>query len=313
MRFAVLLPWWGYALAFGAAALLAWAAYARAAAALTGRERALLVGLRATALSLIVAALLRPVAILPSDDPRRRVVPLLVDASRSMGVADEGTETRLDRARAVAGEIIAGLGPAFRIELLAFGDAVTRASLDQLTPSARRSNLSVAVEETVERFRHEDLAGVIVLSDGGDTSGRPIEGGRVSGARVFPIGIGASPSARDRAVLNFTAGEAVLPEAALDLSVSFISRGFGTAPIDVRLSANGRPVEVRRVAPAADGAPVHQVFTVSPTADQPTVYTVDLVGTGDELSGDNNRRSVLVPPQVGRRKILIVEGAPGFE
>ncbi|HVG85943.1 MAG TPA: glutamine amidotransferase [Vicinamibacterales bacterium] len=313
MRFAVLLPWWGYALAFGAAALLAWAAYARAAAALTGRERALLVGLRATALSLIVAALLRPVAILPSDDPRRRVVPLLVDASRSMGVADEGTETRLDRARAVAGEIIAGLGPAFRIELLAFGDAVTRASLDQLTPSARRSNLSVAVEETVERFRHEDLAGVIVLSDGGDTSGRPIEGGRVSGARVFPIGIGASPSARDRAVLNLTAGEAVLPEAALDLSVSFVSRGFGTAPVDVRLSANGRPVEVRRVAPAADGAPVHQVFTVSPTADQPTVYTVDLVGTGDELSGDNNRRSVLVPPQVGRRKILIVEGAPGFE
>ena len=38
-----------------------------------------------------------------------------------------------------------------------------------------------------------------------------------------------------------------------------------------------------------------------------------LVGSEDELSGDNNRRSVLVPPQVGRRKILIVEGAPGFE
>ena len=96
MRFAVLLPWWGYALAFGAAALLAWAAYARAAAALDAAQRALLIGLRATALSLIVAALLRPVAILPSDDPRRRVVPLLVDVSRSMGVADEGTETRLD-------------------------------------------------------------------------------------------------------------------------------------------------------------------------------------------------------------------------
>ena len=155
---------------------------------------------------------------------------------------------------------------------------------------------------------------MIVLSDGGDTSGRPIEGGRVSGARVFPIGIGASPSARDRAVLNLTAGEAVLPEAALDLSVSFVSRGFGTAPIDVRLSANGRPVEVRRVAPAADGAPVHQVFTVSPsprTSQPSTPSTSSAAGTSSP--GDNNRRSVLVPPQVGRRKILIVEGAPGFE
>ena len=28
MRFAVALPWWGYVLAFGVAALLAWLAYA---------------------------------------------------------------------------------------------------------------------------------------------------------------------------------------------------------------------------------------------------------------------------------------------
>jgi uncharacterized membrane protein len=312
MRFAVALPWWGYVLAFGAAAVLAWAAYARVAALLRRPQRLLLIGLRGAALVLIVAALLRPVAIQPSGEQRRRVVPVLVDVSRSMGVADDGGDTRLARARALVGEIGDRLGPAYRIELLSFGDAVNRASLDQLTPSARHSDLGGAVEETVERFRHEDVAGVIVLSDGGDTSGRAVEPARVSGTRVFPIGIGAS-TARDRAVLNLTAGEAVLPEAALDLSVSFVSRGFGTEPVDVRLNANGRPVDVRRVSPAADGAPVHEIFTVSPSPDQPTVYTVDVTAGDGELSADNNRRSVLVPPQVARRKILIVEGAPGFE
>jgi uncharacterized membrane protein len=312
MRFAVALPWWGYVLAFGAAAVLAWAAYARVAALLRRPQRLLLIGLRGAALVLIVAALLRPVAIQPSGEQRRRVVPVLVDVSRSMGVADDGGDTRLARARALVGEIGDRLGPAYRIELLSFGDAVNRASLDQLTPSARHSDLGGAVEETVERFRHEDVAGVIVLSDGGDTSGHAVEPARVSGTRVFPIGIGAS-TARDRAVLNLTAGEAVLPEAALDLSVSFVSRGFGTEPVDVRLNANGRPVDVRRVSPAADGAPVHEIFTVSPSPDQPTVYTVDVTAGDGELSADNNRRSVLVPPQVARRKILIVEGAPGFE
>jgi uncharacterized membrane protein len=313
MRFAVALPWWGCALAFGAAALLAWAAYARVAALLTPRQRALLIALRGVTLTLIVAALLRPVAIRPSDDPRRRVVPVLVDVSRSMGVADDGRETRLARARRLVEEIGRQIGPSYRIELLAFGDAVTRASLDQLSPSARRSNLGSAVEEAVERYRHEDVAGVVVLSDGGDTSGRPVEAARVEGTRVFPVGIGASGSIRDRTVLNLTAGEAVLPEAALDLSVSLVSRGFGTEPIDVRLSANGRPLEVRRVVPVSDGAPIHQVFTVSPSADQPTVYTIEVTSVDGELSGDNNHRSVLVPPQVARRKILIVEGAPGFE
>lgn len=313
MRFAVALPWWGYVLAFAVAGALAWAAYARVGPFLSRPRRALLIALRAAALTLIVAALLRPVAVLPSADPVRRVVPVLVDVSRSMGVADGGEETRLARAQALVGEISTALGPHYRIELLSFGDDVARAPLDRLAPAARRSQLHLAVEEAVERFRHEDLAGVIVLSDGGETSGRALEVGRVTGVPVFPIGVGAPTPARDRAVLNLTAGEAVLPEAALDLSVSLISRGFGTEPIEVRLSANGRPVDVRRVVPPADGAPVHQVFTVAPPADQPTVYTVDLGGGADELTADNNRRSVLVPPQVARRKILIVEGAPGFE
>jgi uncharacterized membrane protein len=312
MRFAVALPWWGYALAFGLAALLAWAAYARVPAVLTRAQRALLIGLRAAALLLVVAALLRPVAIEPSDEPSRRVVPVLVDVSRSMGVADAGQETRLARARAVAADIGLQLGPAYRVDLLSFGDAVAPVRPDELTPAALRSDLAPAVEDAAERYRHESVAGIVVLTDGGDTSGRSIEPGRVAGARVFPVGIGGT-SLRDRAVLNLTAGEAVLPEAAIDLSVSAISRGFGTDPIEFRLSANGRPIDVRRVAPAADGAPVHQVFTVSPSADQPTVYTVDVGAGADELSADNNRRSVLVPPQVARRRILVVEGAPGFE
>ena len=32
-------------------------------------------------------------------------------------------------------------------------------------------------------------------------------------------------------------------------------------PVELRVSANGRPVEIRRVIPAADGAPIHEVFT----------------------------------------------------
>ena len=48
MRFAVALPWWGYALAFGVAGLLAWAAYARASVQLTAAQRAGLTLLRAS-------------------------------------------------------------------------------------------------------------------------------------------------------------------------------------------------------------------------------------------------------------------------
>ncbi|MCC7179675.1 MAG: hypothetical protein IT177_14950 [Acidobacteria bacterium] len=313
MRFAVALPWWGYALVFGLAGVLAWMAYARAAVALTASQRALLTGLRAAALLLVVAALLRPVAVVPSPEVASRVVPLLVDVSRSMAVADDAGPTRIERAREIVQAIRSSLGPAYRLDVLTFGEALSEAAGEELAATARRSDLAGAIEGVAERYRTERLAGIVVVSDGGDTSGRPPEPGRIPAARVFPVGVGSPSPPRDREVLNVTAGEPVLPEASIDLSVSAVSHGYGVEPIELRVSANGRPVEVRRAKPSSDGAPVHELFTVAPAPDQPTVYSVEIPGAPGEAATGNNTRSVLVPPQAARRRILIVEGAPGFE
>jgi uncharacterized membrane protein len=67
------------------------------------------------------------------------------------------------------------------------------------------------------------------------------------------------------------------------------------------------------VQPAADGAPVHEVFTVSPDPGAPTVYAVDIPVASGELVAENNTRSVLVPPSGRARRLLLVEGAPGYE
>ena len=52
-------------------------------------------------------------------------------------------------------------------------------------------------------------------------------------------------------IVNLTAGEPLLPGASIDLSVSATSIGFGTQPVELRVSANGRPVDTRRVTPSA--------------------------------------------------------------
>ena len=107
MRFAVALPWWGYVLAFGVAGALAWAAYARVAVTLGRGTHAVLVLLRATTLGLIVAALLRPIAVVPTANPEVRALPILVDVSRSMRMSDDGRATRLEEARRLGDRIAA--------------------------------------------------------------------------------------------------------------------------------------------------------------------------------------------------------------
>ncbi len=312
MQFAVALPWWGYALVFAAALVFAWLAYARVAVELTGRQRALLTALRAATLLLIVVFLLRPVRFERASNPRDNVVPILVDASRSMRLADTQGPSRIEQAQTLARDLETQLGSEFRVQLFTFGESLARASLTDLSASARRSDLSGALESLADRIRGEHIAGIVVLSDGGDTAGEEAGSSRPVGAPVFTVGIGAR-DARDREVVNLTSGEPILADSSVDLSVSATSSGFGTSPIELRMSANGRPLEVRRVTPTADGAPVHQVFTVSPDADTPTVYAVEIPVAPGELASENNVRRVLVPPKGRSRRVLVVEGAPGFE
>ena len=52
---------------------------------------------------------------------------------------------------------------------------------------------------------------------------------------------------------------------------------------------------------------------MAPAREGPTVYTVEIPAAADELVPENNTRSTLVQPPTRPRRILLVEGAPGFE
>ena len=322
MRFAVVLPWWGYALAVAGAIILGWLAYARVPVKLTRGRRLGLSALRTITLLLLILILLRPVVLVPPAAANNSLLPVLVDTSRSMRLHDPSTSpgaggqgvSRIEAAQRIVKDLQAQLGTEYRLELLTFGEALAAANdVNLLSATARRSDLSGAIADLAERHRHERLAGVIVLSDGGDTAPIEIgEGGRID-APVFTVGIGSADAPRDREIVNLTAGEPLLPGASIDVSVSATSTGYGTEPVELRISANGRPIEVRRVTPSSDAAPVHAVFTVSPEPDVPTVYTVQIPESAGEVSNENNARSVLVPPQSGKRRLLVVEGAPGYE
>ena len=311
MTFANPLPWWALALVILGAGAAAWLAYWRAR--VTTPRRAMLSGVRFITLMLVVLLLMRPVARTDQHDAAHAVVPVLIDVSRSMAIEDADGQRRIDRARQLLeAQILPALAAGFRPEVLAFGAGLAPATAQSLTASAPRSDLTGALRETAERFRGQTVAGIVLLSDGGDTSAADNRAGD-AGAPVFPIGIGTLTVGRDREVLSVTAADAVLDDSRLDLAASAVSHGHGVAPIELRLLENGRPVEVRRAIPAADGAPVSEVFHVTASRDAPTVYTVEIPAAAGELVPENNARSVLVQPSSRPRRVLLVQGAPGFE
>jgi uncharacterized membrane protein len=311
VTFANPLPPWALALVLGGALGVAWMAYRHVPIRLGARLG--LVALRALVLLALVVFLMRPVARSADDDARDAVVPILVDASRSMSIQDADGQRRIDRARGIlTGTLLPELGNRFGVEVFSYAGDLAPTAPEDLSAAGRRSDLAGALIAVRNRFRGRAIAGIVIVSDGGDTSGT-VERVAPDGPPLFPIGVGSETAGRDREVLSVTAAEAVLDDSRVELAASVVGHGHGAAPIVMRLLENGRPIDVRQAAPAAEGVPVRVTFRVAPPRGAPTIYTVDVPAAAGELVPENNARSVLVlPPDRGRR-VLLVEGAPGFE
>jgi uncharacterized membrane protein len=314
MSFAAPVPLWLalVAVVLAAAALLrAW----QTSASLPPRRRAALIALRAVALLLVGFCLLRPVIVVPSARISNAVVPILVDASRSMRLADaDGGASRFDAAKRLVQErLLPALDPSFTVEVLAMRDALSAQPLARVTPDAGASDLRGALADVNERYRGQQVAGIVLVSDGAETASETSAPPTSGGPPVFTVGVGAPRPPRDREVLAVAVGDTSLSDSVVDLTATVVGRGYGGAPVELRVLENGRAVHIRRVTPPDDGTPVTERFKVSPRQDAASVYQVELAADAGELTVDNNRYSVLFRPPGRRRRVLLVEGAPGFE
>ena len=312
MTFANPLPAWALAGLVIAAIAVAWLAYR--GVPIAPRRRAILSTLRGLTLLWIAICLMRPMVRAGGANAHDAVVAVLVDGSRSMGLADVDGARRIDRARdVVAADLLPALSPRFRTEVLRFGDRLSPADPSALTATDRRTELGAALQAVRDRYRGRPVAGVVLLTDGGDNGSIDAAAAAAAGSPVYAIGIGPRSAARDREIVSVTSADSILSDSMIDIAVSAVSHGFGTAPIELRLLENGRAIDHRRVTPAAEGAPVSETFRVAPNRDVPTVYTVEIPRSADEPVAENNARSTLVPAAGRPRRVLLVQGAPGFE
>ena len=314
MQIGVPIPWWGVAAVVLAAAAVAWWAYARPPVDLNRRQRAILTVLRLGVLLGVVFLLLRPLRTEPVPAGSDLAV-ILVDHSRSMAIPDAGGRPRIEVAREIVRDrLLPALGERFEVAVLAFGEHVTPADVEALDAAAPRSEIAAALDGVPARFGGRAVAGIVVVSDGVATGRRDaVEVAARSSVPVYTLGVGNPRPGPDREVTALEAGRPVGIGSAVDLRATIVSRGLGDAAFDVRLIADGRLVGVRRVRPVRDGAPTVATFRVAPDPALASAYTVEVPLDAAELVTANNRRRVLVRPPERPRRLLLVEGSPGYE
>ena len=310
MRFASPFPWWLTVVLVAGAAVAAYRAYARPILPLSAERRRVLMGLRFAAFLVLLLLLAQPVRLEPVA-ATDSVVPVLLDQSRSMAVADVDGGSRMGAAVAlIRDRITPALGDEFQVELWGFGETLAPVDLAHVRAEARRSDLRAALDAVQTHYIGRSVAGIVVVSDGGDTGGVDAQW---TGSPVFTVGVGAPAVSRDREVLDLTAGQAVVAESVVDLSLTVAGHGFGVEAFEVRVLEDGQLLRVLQLTPPAAGAVIREEVSVSPNPETATLYTVEIPVDPTELVSENNVRSVLVQPAGRPRRVLLVEGAPGYE
>ncbi len=313
MSFGYPLPPWAFAAAVALSVIVAWRAYTGSPLRLRSSQRAVLIALRSLVFVALVFLLLRP---LGHGTPVRQdaTVPVLVDVSRSMAIADADGRRRLDHAVDLVANTIVPRLSGYKVEIFRFADVVEPATADSMKEvSGRGTNLAGALAALSERTGGRGVAGIVVVSDGGDNASLPPEAHvRPGGPPVIAIGVGGEEIA-DREVRSIAASDPRMSEASIDLAVDVVSRNLGSEPFSVELTRNGRLIETRAVRPSDDGSPVRTVFAASVDTGSPVVYGVRIPEAEGEATAANNEAAIVVNPPDRKRRVLFVQGQPGFE
>ncbi len=266
-----------------------------------------------------------------SREPDR--VLIAVDTSASMSVG-EGAEQRVRVAARAAQEVVDDVAArGFVPELWFFDAAARKASALELqalergtraaegTASALSSVVETAASTETSRV---PTGGVVILSDGADTSGlglglsadlrqRIAALGGTTPAPLHTVVVGADSNFRDVVLDRAIADEFAFVRNPMKIDVVLRQRGFSGQKVPLTLAEDGAVVARTEVTLAGVGDEARAHFELTPQRAGKRLYTVQAPVLDGEAISENNRLDFTVKLIRDRIRVLQVAGRPSWD
>jgi len=288
--------------------------------ALEPKRGRFLLGLRLGSLAVLVWIFLEPVYSRYEEREIRREVVILIDSSASMNLVDDGqSATRSELAQqalersglldGLEGKIAVREVRAARRALLSDADAIE--GWDQAT------DIAGALDEVMEQVPPDQLAGVVLVSDGRHNRPGSIEdAARRYGILDAPIAVIASGSEippKDAAIVSVKAPDSVYLGDRVRMAAKLKFDGYRGKRAKVTLFSGDEELESREVAIPQDHHREEVRFRHVPDEGGIGEYRIVVSGLEDERFDNNNDWSFKTVVTDARTNVLIIEGTPRWE
>jgi uncharacterized membrane protein len=251
--------------------------------------------------------------------PQQNIIAVLVDDSRSMGIAEDGLTREAQAVRSLRNGVLASLNRSFQTRLYRVDEVPARIdSLQDLRPDAPATRIGDSLKQVSEETSDLPIGAVVLLSDGADNSGGigadAIGALRARHIPVHTVGFGRERAQHDVELEDAEIAPRALAESRLAAKITFHQRGYAGAKINLTVrDGQGKVLASRAVSLVPDGD--LQTETVMFDIGGAGAKTLQIAAAplpGEENTANNTLTRVV---NVGAepRRILYVEGEPRWE
>lgn len=288
----------------------------------TFRDRAVLTAIRMAALAVALFCLLRPTLVVRASVPQQNVVAVLLDDSRSMQIPDWQGKARGELVREQFGApdspLMKALSDRFLVRVFRFSSVAGRVNAaTELTFDGSQTKLGSALSTAREEMAGLPVAGVVLVSDGADTSESALTDAlltmKAEKVPVFTVGVGSTQLSKDVQVDRVSVPKSVLKGAALLVDAVVTQSGYAGTTVRLDVEDDGRIIGTQEVRLPSDGAPASVRVRVTAGDPGARVFRFKVAPQDGEVVTQNNAREALVTVKDTREKILYYEGEPRFE
>lgn len=298
-------------------------------------RRAMMVGLRALLVMVVLTLFYQPACLEERVATNKNTVAVLVDTSESMALPHQGS-TRIALAKdwlARNKATLDELGESHDLLFLSFGELVKDLSSDvtdpgndeaqkELVASGAESRFLDALKDVRVRLRNHDIGGIVLLTDGIDTTAEGRRNGpspelasvlRDLDAPVTSITTAGDSGIRDLSVTHVGYQNFVFLLNAATFTATIEAHGYAEGRFPVRLLENGVEIATAMLDSRPGETSYKLDFEFVPKTLGKQVYTLAADVQPDEIFAANNQKSVVV--NVVRDKIRVVQivGAPSWD
>lgn len=254
---------------------------------------------------------LRSKTVVPGDN----AVTVVIDTSRSMHHPEpEGSRLAQVSAALQETDLLENLAKDFQVDLRSVADQLEPLDLNNLPPPGSSSRLKTALLETLDGGSQSVLSGVVLLTDGADTSNVDSSWWQrltAAGIPVFPVGVGQETLPEDIALQSISVRNAATPDTRINARVVVRHGAGGT----VRLRINdGDSLVYSADLQLPENVPEssHAIeFNSGPVGIRDLLFQLE--PNANEINTANNSQRRILTVKDSKKRILYIEGEPRWE